>query len=341
MQLQTHSDPFDCFVKLADEWQELLSRSVSNHVFITPEFLQAWWQTLGQGDGHELQLLTIRDDQEKLLGIAPLFRFTNQQGETQLSFIGCVNVSDYLDFIIDRNHVAEVYEAIRTFFDSQTAVHTGFLCSLPQTSPTLTTFKSQLEAAGWSSEQTQQDVCPVITLPGTWDEYLAAIGKKQRHEIKRKWEKLFHETQAEFELVELPAETDSAMTDFIQLHQASSQDKKNFWDDRHVAFFRFFAQNTAKQNWLKLYFLKIEGKRVAAMLGFAYNHQFFLYNSGFAAENYRQYGVGAVLTAYTIQQSIERREHRYDFLRGDEEYKFRFRAVSEPIFDLKLTRSQK
>ena len=34
----------------------------------------------------------------------------------------------------------------------------------------------------------QEDVCPVVTLPrgGTLDDVLGALGKKERHEIRRK-----------------------------------------------------------------------------------------------------------------------------------------------------------
>lgn len=334
MQTQILTDQ-SCFDTLANEWHDLLNRSITNQVFITPEFLKAWWITLGGGD---LQVLTVRDEGGKLVGLAPMYTFVNAENEKQISFVGCVDVSDYLDFAVDKNYTDQVYHEIGKFITSLTEVTCAFFCSLPQTSSTLTVFKENVVKAGWEVVQSQQDVCPVIELPKTWDEYLTQIGKKQRHEIKRKWEKLFKEQEAAFELVELPADTDHSIKDFIWLHQSSSQDKNNFWDDKHVEFFQYFAEKTAEKNWLKLYFLKIGTVRVAAMLGFSYNNQFFLYNSGYVSDNFRQYGIGSVLTAYTIQQAIERGETRYDFLRGDEQYKFRFRAVSEPIFDLKFTR---
>ncbi len=334
MQLQTYTDP-SCFTTLADEWHELLRHSITNQVFITPEFQKAWWSTLGKG---ELHVVTVRNEQKKLVGIAPMYTFVNDQQIKQISFVGCTDVSDYLDFIVDKDSVDEVFHQIGQYLTSTAELKFALFYSIPQTSQTLSIFKENISKAGWSAEQKQQDICPIITLPKTWDEYLASIGKKQRHEIKRKWNKLFTEQEATFELIELPADTDSAIQDFIWLHQASSKDKSNFWNDKHVEFFKYFAQKTAEKNWLKLFFLKIGTVRVAAMLGFEYNNQFFLYNSGFVSDNYREYGIGSVLTAYTIQQAIERGNTRYDFLRGDEEYKFRFRAIPEPVFDLELKR---
>ncbi len=334
MKLETFTDPA-CFDALSTEWLELLTHSITNQIFITPEFLKAWWSTLAEG---ELHIVTVRDQKKKLRGIAPLYTFLNSKGEKQLSFVGCVDVSEYLDFIIDKEMPDQVFHEIGQHITALKEVECAFFFSIPQNSATLAQFKVNMSQVGWKAEQSQQDVCPVIELPKTWEEYLAHIGKKQRHEIKRKWEKLFKEQEAHFELVELPTDADTAIKDFIWLHQASSKDKKNFWNDRHVQFFQYFAQKTAEKNWLKLYFLKIGTTRVAAMLGFEYNNQFFLYNSGFVSDNFREYGIGSVLTAYTIQQAIEHGNTRYDFLRGDEEYKFRFRAVSEPVFDLKLTR---
>jgi CelD/BcsL family acetyltransferase involved in cellulose biosynthesis len=328
-----------CFNTLAKEWHDLLGSAEINHIFITPEFQEVWWKTLGNG---ELQVITIRTDQGQLVGIAPLFRFRNSEGRIQLSFIGCVDVSDYLDFIVHREHKENVYQQIVQYLQGQQDTWQDvFLCSIPHNSPSLNLLEKQtntLNFPSWQWQQTQQDVCPVINLPGSWDEYLAAVGKKQRHEIKRKWEKLFRETQSSFEEIRGGQDLESAITDFISLHQKSSQEKKSFWDEAHEKFFYQFAQRAAEKQWLRLYFLRIDDRRVACMLGFEYNNLFYLYNSGFDADQYYQFSVGNVLTAYTIQQAIEAGNARYDFLRGDEEYKFRFGAVAEPVYDLKLER---
>ena len=70
-----------------------------------------------------------------------------------------------------------------------------YLCSLPRNSITHTHLAETIHARGWRGEVSQQDVCPVITLPGSWDDYLAGLDKKQRHEIRRKIRKI--ETEAE------------------------------------------------------------------------------------------------------------------------------------------------
>ena len=189
-----------------------------------------------------------------------------------------------------------------------------------------------------ATEIRQQDVCPVITLPPSWDDYLAGINKKQRHEIRRKMRKIEREAETEWYVVESEAEVSAAMAVFIDLHQKSTQDKEDFWNENMVAFFNAIAIETARAGWLKLYFIRVNGVNAAAMLCFDFNNEFLLYNSSYDPAQFFELSPGNVLTSYTIQHAISLGRARYDFLRGDEVYKFRFGAEPEPVFDLSISR---
>lgn len=313
------------FTDLKDEWLDLLSRSVTNYVFQTPQFQEAWWTTLGTG---ELRIIAVRTGEGKLVGLAPLFL----DSERQLCFVGCVNVSDYLDFLIDQQHQTDVYAAIGGVLKSDSITWKSlYLCSLPEVSPTRQWLKDSFATA----TETQQDVSPQIALPANWEAYLESIDRKQRHEIKRKMRRV-NETEHAYELFTTETEAHTAIDEFIKLHQASSAEKKDFWDESHLKFFKQFVPAAGRAGWLKLYFLKIDDIRAAAMLIFDYNNQYLLYNSGFDPLQFRNLSTGNVLTAYTIQQAIDANKSLYDFLRGDEEYKFRFGAVAKPVFDISI-----
>jgi len=108
----------------------------------------------------------------------------------------------------------------------------------------------------------------------------------------------------------------------------------------------------AEQGWLKLFFLHIDHwlensfdlpmptQPIAAMLIFDYNGVYNLYNSGYDPQ-YRQLSAGQVLTTLTIQHAIENKKTIYDFLRGNEEYKFRLGGKPEAVMDLKIDFQQK
>lgn len=318
------SDP-QTFTTLKNDWMDLLSRSVTNYVFQSPQFQEAWWQALGSG---EVCIITVRDG-DRLIGLAPFYIEPNERGR-QICFIGCVNVSDYLDILVDKNHQQEVYDALETTLKTEfTEWDRLFLCSLPEASPT----RVWLPQAFPNATEKQQDISPYIPLPKTWDEYLAGIDRKQRHEIKRKMRRL-EETDHTFEVISTEKEAHQALQDFIQLHRASSAEKNDFWDEKHLGFFSNFIPAAGAQGWLKLFFLKIENVRAAAMLVLDYNNQYLLYNSGFDPAQFKNVSPGNVLTAYTIRTAIVEKKDIYDFLRGDEEYKFRFGAVAKPVFDI-------
>ncbi|MDM8521075.1 GNAT family N-acetyltransferase [Anaerolineales bacterium HSG6] len=323
------------FDALSVEWDNLLERAVSAPFFMRYAYQRAWWQYLGNDD---LVLIVVRDDDDRLVGLVPLYGKINQAGQRELSFVGCVEVSDYLDMLVDPNHAEAVYIALLDCFASTDLMWDRlYLCSLPHNSPTHARFAELVQQRGWRVAVSQQDVCPVITLADSWDNYLAGIVKKQRHEIRRKIRRLERDAQVEQVVIDSEVGLDAAMDIFIDLHQKSTPDKEDFWSDQLINFFKAFAHDAAQAGWLKLYFLEVDGAKLAAMLCFDYDNQFLLYNSGYDPA-YAKLSVGNVLTSYTIKAAIELGRTRYDFLRGDETYKFRFGAESEVVYDLQITR---
>ena len=125
----TEESAFDA---LQVEWNPLLQRAPVNHVFYTWEWQRTWWEAYSPG---ELRVLTCRHD-EQLVGIAPLFE-TESDAVRTLQIIGCVDVTDYLDFIVDQDHLTAAYTA---FADYLAASRDEFdvldFCNIPFDSPT-------------------------------------------------------------------------------------------------------------------------------------------------------------------------------------------------------------
>jgi CelD/BcsL family acetyltransferase involved in cellulose biosynthesis len=335
MQTKIYSD-LNGFYELAREWDDLLARTEKPLLFMRYVYQSVWWRHLGND---QLRLIAIRTDEGKLVGLAPLYLKTDGAGQRQLTFVGCVDVSDYLDLLVDKDYVAAVHEALLDCLaDKELAWDKLYLCSLPHDSLTHSRLAEAARRRGWRLEIKQQDICPVITLADDWESYLAGVNKKQRHEIRRKIRKIETEAETRWYVVSSEAEIEKAMADFIRLHQKSTQDKEEFWSEALVAFFRALALELARCGWLKLYFIEVNGAQAAAMLCFDYYDEFLLYNSGYDPEQFAHLSPGNVLTAYTIQHAIELGRKRYDFLRGDEVYKFRFGAEPEPVYDLEIYR---
>ncbi len=332
--IYTETTAFDT---LRQEWDGLLERSVNPPFFMRYSYQRTWWQYLGNDD---LVLIAVRNEAGQLVGLAPLYGSINAAGQRELSFVGCVDISDYLDLLVDRDYVEPVHQALLDCLASADGPVWDklYLCSLSQQSITPTRLAEAARARGWQATVTQQEVCPVITLPESWDDYLAGLDKKQRHEIRRKIRKIEREAQTRWYVIDSEVGLTEAMDEFIDLHQKSTQDKEDFWSDNLIQFFKAVAIELAKAGWLKLYFIEVDGVKAAAMLCFDYNDEFLLYNSGYDPNLFAHLSPGNVLTAYTIEDAIRLGRRRYDFLRGDEVYKFRFGAKAEPVYDLSISR---
>jgi CelD/BcsL family acetyltransferase involved in cellulose biosynthesis len=332
MQIEIYNDA-TAFEKLRSEWNSLVHKSVTDSFFLTWEWQSAWWQTLGAG---RPCIMTFRDGDGALVGIAPMYWEAASGGDLALSPIGC-NVSDYLDVIAAKGCEEQVYSAfidalIRSAFPQW---HVADFCNVPSRSPLNTRFKSIAETRGLVTDWRVQTVSPVIELPATWEEYLAMLDKKQRHEIRRKLRRI-DEVSTRWYVIDRAEDIDSAVADFIELHRKSSPDKGAFMNDRMAKFFLEFCRRVFPTSWLQLSFFEVDGVRAASMLNFVYNNHVLVYNSGYDPEKYGHFSPGIILNALSIKDAIAAHREIFDFLRGDEEYKYRFGATNTDIYELHI-----
>lgn len=325
------------FQELQATWNGLVGRSVTNTIFLTHEWQTVWWEYLGEGD---LFLIAVRDDDGTLIGIAPLFRIVDDAGRQIMEFVGCFDVSDYLDVIADRDSVDVV---CRTVMDALAGGEIEWdvlsLCNIPEASPSRTLLAELAEEHGYTVTMEVEDVCPVVSLPASWDEYLAMLSGKDRRELRRKVRKAGRTTRVDWQLLRTPDKIVENLGAFFELHQKSAPDKAEFMDAQMQGFFRAMTRVLAERQWLELALLQFDGIPVATTLTFDYNNELLLYNSGYEAEGYyAALSPGWVLTAFHIESAIERERSRYDFLRGDEDYKYRLGGRDTRVYRLTVAR---
>jgi CelD/BcsL family acetyltransferase involved in cellulose biosynthesis len=190
------------------------------------------------------------------------------------------------------------------------------------------------DRTGRTCRITVDERCPVIELPGDWDAYLARLSGKDRHELRRKLRRA-DAAGARVEVARTAAAVGGLMYDFLALHRKSKVGKSRFMDDRMEAFFREMGAAMAAAGWAALWLLRLDDRPAAALFCFEYAGTVGLYNSGFDPD-LRAASPGVVLIARTIEDAIARGFRRYDFLRGDEPYKYGFGAVPTDVMRLAL-----
>ena len=203
-------------------------------------------------------------------------------------------------------------------------------------------FGSREMEQGWTLNVEPEEVCPVATLPvgGTLDDYLATLGKKERHEIRRKVRRA--EAVGEVRLDDSPDPL-ADLPAFIDLHQKRWGADGLFPDteggEHSRTFFRRLFELFPVGGPLRLAFLTVGGQRIAAGVSFQTADSLLYYNAGVDPEA-RDLSPGVLMVERYVRRALERGLTRMDFLRGDEAYKYEWGAIDEPIRRLLVRRTE-
>jgi len=332
---------FDDLATYREEWNLLVKCSASQVPFLTFEYLQAWWETRGGGewpDESKLVLVAAFQDQT-LVGAAPLFLTNNSPGQPVMKFIGAVEVSDYLDFIAHSQDLPTFITGLLDFLASDPGIplwESLELDNLLEDTPTLSILETEAEERGWTVNKAHLQPAPYAQLTEDFESYLAGLDKKQRHEIRRKIRRIegeLNDVQLTFttNAEDLEADIDA----FIEM-MAQDPNKKIFLKDKMRQHLHRTAQVAFDHHWLQLSFLTLDGKKAAAHMSFIYDNRIWLYNSGWEWA-YRDFSPGWVQLAYLIRWATENGIEVFDFMRGDEPYKYKFGGVDRHVWQVRLT----
>lgn len=324
----------------AESWNALVEQSTADTPFSRYEYLSEWWKTLGGGEWKNAELVLVSaTENDQLVGIAPLF-LADYDGQRALMLVGSIEISDYLDLIVREQDlprfVSELFDFLLSSFADRWSALDWY--NLPDASPTLAALKAEAEKRGWTHHEEIYRPTPRIPLSGSFEEYLSRIDKKQRHEIRRKMRRAAEsEKNVQFTIVNDKENLDSEINAFFDL-MVQDSNKAEFLHPAMREQMTVTIQNAHKHGYLWLAFLEIDGAKTAASLNFDYKNKLWGYNSGVSSEH-RELSPGWVLLAHTIQWCCENGRYEFDFMRGDEEYKYRFGGVNKYVMRVKITNS--
>src|SRR5205809_6989184 len=159
-----------------------------------------------------------------------------------------------------------------------------------------------------------------MALPASYNAYAEALGNKESREQRTNLRDLgtrLRVAKRRGEEGERAAVTDR----FVALHRRSRGEKAEFMTPDTELFFRDVAETLAARGWLRLGVLSVDGEDAAVLFGFAYEGTLALYNAAYDP-NRAPLSVGIACAAYAIRSAIAEGLRTYDFLRGDEPYKY-------------------
>ncbi len=107
---------------------------------------------------------------------------------------------------------------------------------------------------------------------------------------------------------------------------AQDPEKQRFLTQAMRTQMRDAVHAAFKDGWLQLAFMEVDGQKAAGYLNFDYAGHIWVYNSGLNF-TLRELSPGWVLLGYLLKWANENQRRAFDFMRGDEDYKYRFGAV--------------
>ena len=312
------------FFGMKAEWGDLLRRSASDTIFLTWEWLAAWWKAYG--NGNPLYLLRVEKDSH-LIGLAPFYR--KKIGRFGLSFrvialLGDGSYdSDYLDWI----SVAGTEETVSAAVMDHLAAHSDewdvlLVNEIPESSPHLDAIREYSQRRGWYRNETEVS-CAYVDLPPKWNQYLQSLKPRMRTKIRSLTRALEESHEIRYEQCERTSDLPERLGSLFELHEKrwqrenkpgvfASMAKRNFYLEMGSTFLSL--------GWLRFYSLSVDGKYVAHQYCFEYGNKMFLLQEGFDPA-WDEQGVGNVLRGFVFRDCIERKVDVYDFLGGLTQHK--------------------
>jgi CelD/BcsL family acetyltransferase involved in cellulose biosynthesis len=321
--------------RLRPDWNQVEAAGEPINPFLSWDWQWSWWEAFGAD--RELHCLVI-SEAEQVVGIVPLQCAAD--GRRELLFGGGVDLSDRLGFLFRPTRAAEVAtSALEHLFPGERPgiAATLDLHYLLDSSPELAALRRAAEQLELVQDLTQEEVSPQVTLDHDFEGYLTErLNKKDRHELRRKLRRLQIE-QPDWSLVsQADLGLEEAIDAFFPILLASGPHKVEFLTPEVEAFIRGVCRSFQERGWLRIQFIKTDGRLTAATLGFTVSDTWHLYNSGYQPEA-AALSPGLLCVAEGIRVAIEEGCQTADFLRGGEAYKYHLGAVDKPLWRLQLS----
>lgn len=308
-------------------WARLVGGDPAATVFHTPRYLKLYWEEFGGG----LQVAMVPGGDEP----AAVCAFDLRDG--RLRFLGGTEVTDYMGPVglpADRGRAAKELMAA---LGGRTDWEEADLGGLPDDTPWLPALAAGARDTGLEAAVEESALAPYLPLPGSFEEYLAGLGGKRRHEIRRKARRL-EEALPGARLVDAAGAPDPEdLERFLDWHRSSPGEKGRFMQPGMELFFRRLAGVILPAGVLRLVFLEQGGRKLAGAIGFRWRRRLLLYNSAYD-QRFAAVSPGMVLVAKLIRDLIATGHEGLDMLKGDLDYKHRFGARPRTVRRLVLTR---
>lgn len=315
---------------LGPEWRALWRESADASVFQSPEWLLPWWEVFGND---ALRTVALRSG-DRLVGIAPLYVYTEPTTRDRTVLMLGVSISDHLDLLALPGFADDAARLVLDYLlDIGDDWDTCDLQGLAERSPMLhACAPGELRATA-----SEDDVCPVLPLPESVDRLAEVVPERLLENVR-------YYTRRAGKQGALAVEQASggrvplALDALRALHGARwrARGESGVLSDATVQrFHRVAAPRLDDADLLRLYVMRIDERVAAVYYGLRDRRRASYYLGGFDP-SLRKLSPGTLVVHHAVAQAIAEGARELDFLRGRESYKYLWGARDRPTWRRRL-----
>lgn len=295
---------------LASEWDALAAQAASP--FLTTAWLASWARAFAADD---FSAFVLEDDGRLLAGGCFV-----TDGRDGLTSSANSHSNDWDVVAVDDGARACLWDGLAALRSRR------LTAALLPDGAQAAAARDSLRRAGYRAVEQELPPSPWMRLPGSLDELLRSRSRNLRSQVGRRRRALEREGALTFRATTGGAELERDLESFLAVEGSGWKGETGTAiaaSPPTDSLYRGFAELAAREGWLRLYLLELDGEPIAGDYGCAFAGCGYLLKTGFR-EDYGHLAPGLVLRAEVVRASIEEGLQRYDFLGGPDPYKLRW-----------------
>lgn len=301
---------------LRDEWNELLSSSPSDTLFLRHEWLENWWTHFAAG--RRLAVFLARRGDRLVAALPLLEERLTVAGLPAIHLRSLTNGHAFRFNALVRPDDGEALAAIWTHLRGR--ARPWDLVRLEEMPDDACVIEPLLAAARADRAPIgtwhQADV-PYLTTEGTWADYHATLSKNMRANLRKKGRRLGEEGTVTFRSLREPKDVAEGLRVGLGLEGSGWKLEGGsaiIADQTLTKFYTRWAEIAAEKGWLRLSFLDVGGTPAAFDFSTLYQGCYYDLKMGYDPR-WDRFSVGQLLKARILESCFEDPETRlYDFL---------------------------
>ncbi len=332
------------FSALAPDWNSVLAASGRRSLYLTHEWLDAWWRTHG-APGSELCILVVRDEQG-IAALAPLVRVTRRYLGVPVRMIEFLSMSMYadhpaavtgtLDWIIRRDPLPVIGALIDHLLRGRDTWQALRLHPVPSDSPYLPLLVGEAARRDCTVDRRHVLDNAVIDCGQGWDRFFGGLTGDFRRTLRRRGENLAKIGAVAFSRIDA-LETAGMFRRLLDVERRSWKWERgvSLNSAAYGDFFPEFARTAAGRGWLRTWVLSLGEEDIAYELCVTFQGELHCLKKSYDAR-YSTAFPGGLLERRIYEDAFRDGIIRIHTLWGDEAHKLRWHSALEPHEELLL-----